>query len=70
MRRLGALTAEDPRVSLQSLAERFRRLPGLLIADVGVAHGGADILVAEDLLDFSQVLSNVVRQDRRRAVGR
>ncbi len=26
---------EDPRVSLQSLAERFCRLPGLLISDEG-----------------------------------
>ena len=31
-----------------SLAESFRRLPGLLVANVGVAHRG---LTAEDLLD-------------------
>jgi len=38
--------------SFQNLAQRLRRLPGLLIADVGVAHGGADILVAEQLPGF------------------
>jgi hypothetical protein len=32
---------------LQSLAERLGRLPGLLVADVGVADGGPNILVAE-----------------------
>ena len=50
-------------------AQRLRRLARLLIADVGVAHGGADILVAEQLLDFAQILSHVVKQDRRRAVA-
>ena len=55
--------------SFQNLAQRLRRLPGLLIADVGVAHGGADIFVAEQLLDFAQILSHVVKQDRRRAVA-
>src|SRR6476660_6626848 len=55
--------------SFQNLAERLRRLSGLLIADVGVAHGGADIFVAEQLLDFAQILSHVVKQDRRRAVA-
>ena len=45
-------------LSFQNLAERLRRLPGLLIADVGVAHGSADILVAEQLLDFAQILSH------------
>src|SRR6478672_4213160 len=55
--------------SFQNLAQRLRRLPGLLIADMGVAHGGADILVAEQLLDFAQILSHVVKQDRRRAVA-
>ena len=39
-------------ISFQNLAQRLRRLPGLLIADVGVAHGGADIFVAEQLLDL------------------
>jgi hypothetical protein len=33
--------------SLQSVTERFRRLPCLFIADMGIAHGRADILVAE-----------------------
>ena len=42
---------------LQSLAERLRRLPCLLIADEGVAHRGADILMAEELLDFPQIFS-------------
>ena len=50
------------------MAERFRRLPGLFVADVGVAHGGADILVVEELLDLSQILSRVVEQDCRRGV--
>jgi len=56
-------------VSHQSLAERLRRLAGLLIADVGIALGGANILVAEQLLDFPQILSYVVEQDRGRAVA-
>jgi hypothetical protein len=29
---------------------------------VGIAHGRADVLVAEELLDFPQVLSNVVKR--------
>jgi hypothetical protein len=61
--------AECRPLSLQSLTERFRRLPGLLVADVGVAHGGADILMAEQFLDFPQILSHVVEQDRCRAVA-
>jgi len=44
-------------------------LPGLFVANVGIAHGGADILVAEELLDFPQILSHVVEQDRGRAVA-
>ena len=58
-----------PHLSLQSPAERLRRLPGLLIADMGVAHGGADILVAEQLLDFPQILSHMVEEDRGRAMA-
>jgi len=54
--------------SFQSPAECLRRLPGLFVADVGVAHGRADILMAEQLLDFSQILSHVVKEDRRRRV--
>ena len=50
------------------MAERFRRLPGLFVADVGVAHGGADILVAEEPLDLSQILYRVVEQDCGRGV--
>jgi hypothetical protein len=50
------------------VAERFRRLPGLLVADVGVANRGADILVAEELLDFAQILSHVVKEDRGRGM--
>ena len=44
--------------SLQSVTERFRRLPCLFIADMGIAHGRADILVAEQFLDFPQILSH------------
>jgi hypothetical protein len=47
--------------SLQCLTKRLCRLPGLLVANVGVAHGGADILVTEEFLDFSQILSHVVQ---------
>ena len=46
--------------SLQNLAERLGRLPGLFIADVGIANGCADILVSEQFLDFAQILSHVV----------
>ena len=35
---------------------------------MGVADGGADIFVAEELLDFPQILSHVVKEDRRRGV--
>jgi hypothetical protein len=55
--------------SLQSLAERFRRLPGLFVADMGIAHGRADILVAEQFLDFPQILSHLVEEDRGRGVA-
>jgi hypothetical protein len=57
------------RLLLQSVAERFRRLPGLLVADVGVAHGGADILVAEELLDLPQILPHVLEKDCGRTVA-
>jgi hypothetical protein len=36
---------------------------------MGVAHCGANILVAKQLLDFPQILSHVVEQDRRRRVA-
>jgi hypothetical protein len=42
--------------SLQSSAKRLCRLPGLLVADVGIAHGGADILVPEELLEFAVIV--------------
>ena len=54
--------------SLQSLTQRLRRLPGLLIADVGVADRGADILVAKEFLDFPQILSHVIEKNRRRGM--
>ena len=59
---------EKRQLSLQSLAQRFRRLPGLLVPDVGIAHRGADILVAKELLDFPQILSHMVKEDRRRGM--
>jgi hypothetical protein len=63
-RRLAAIpTSEGPTGLLESLAERLRRLPGLLVAHVGVAHGGADILVAEELLDFPKIFPQVVEED-------
>ena len=31
---------------------------------MGVAHGGADILVAEELLDFPEILSYMIKEDR------
>ena len=46
--------------SLQRSAERLRRPPSLLITNVRVAHSGADIFVAEQLLDLEQILSHVV----------
>ena len=55
--------------SLQSLAERLHGLPGLLIADVGIAHGGAIVPVAEELLDFPQIFSHLVKQNCGRTVA-
>jgi hypothetical protein len=49
--------------SLQSVAKGFCRLPCLFIADMGVADRGADILVAEELLDLAKILSHMVEQD-------
>ena len=66
--RLGSPEQQCLPLSLQSLAECFRRLPGLLIADVGVAHRRADILVAEKLLDLPQILSQVIEEDRGRGM--
>lgn len=50
--------------SLHSQTQRFCRLPCLFIADVEVADRGADILGAEEFLDFPQILSQLVEQDR------
>jgi hypothetical protein len=61
--------AECLPLSLQSLTERLRGLPGLLVADVGVAHGGADVLMPEQLLNFPQIFANVIEENRRRAVS-
>ena len=45
LRRSNCLTGHlDALVSLKNVAERLRRLSGLLIADVGIAHRGADVL--------------------------
>ena len=49
--------------SLHSQTQRFCRLPCLFIADVGVAERGANILVAEEFLDFPQILSQLVEQN-------
>jgi hypothetical protein len=40
-------------------------LPCLFVADVGIAQSGANALVAEQLLNFPQILSHVVKEDRR-----
>ena len=37
---------------------------------MGIAHGRADILVAEQFLDFSQILSHLVEEDCRCGVAR
>jgi hypothetical protein len=55
--------------SLQRPTECLRSLPCLLVADVGVADRGANVLVAEELLDFPQIFPQVVKQDRGRAVA-
>jgi hypothetical protein len=39
------------------------------MADMGIAHGRADILVVEQFLDFPQILSHLVEQDRDRGVA-
>jgi hypothetical protein len=36
---------------------------------MGIAHGRADILVAEQFLDFPQILSHLVEEDRGRGVA-
>src|SRR5262245_6527953 len=50
-------------VSLQNLIERLRDLPGLLVADVCIADRRADMLMAEELLDFPKLLSHLVEED-------
>ena len=37
--------------------------------DMGIAHGRADILVAEQFLDFPQILSHLVEEDCGRGVA-
>ena len=59
----------SPPFSLQNATQRFRRLPGLLRAGVGIADRAADILVAEQLPHFPQILSHVVDQNCCRAVA-
>ena len=61
-------SASTPGFHSKASAERFRRLPGLFIADMGIAHGGADILVAEQFRDLPQILSNLIKEDRSRGV--
>jgi len=39
------------------LTQRFRYLPSLFVADMGMANRGADIHVPEQLLDFPQIPS-------------
>ena len=63
------LRRKVPSPSLQSPTQRLSGLPSLLVADVGVAHGCADILVAEQLLVFPQILSHLVEEDRGRGVA-
>jgi hypothetical protein len=36
---------------------------------MGIAHGRPDILVAEQFLDFPQILSHLVEEDRGRGVA-
>ena len=36
---------------------------------MGIAHGGADILVAKEFLDFPQILAHVVKEDCGRGVA-
>ena len=38
-------------------------MPGLFVADVSIAYVGANVFVAEELLDFTKVLSDVVEED-------
>ena len=38
-------------------------MAGLFVADVSIAYVGADVFVAEELLDFAKVLSDVVEED-------
>jgi hypothetical protein len=47
-------------LSLQRLTERLRGLPRLFVADMGVAYHSANVLVAEQLLDFPQILPNLI----------
>jgi hypothetical protein len=55
------------RLSFQNATHRLHGVPVLLIANV--ANRCADAFVAQQLLDFRQILSHVVEQDCRRAVA-
>jgi len=59
-RRDAARDSQRKKRSFERLAERFGGLPGLLVGDVGVADGGLDVFVAEQLLDLPQILSDVI----------
>jgi hypothetical protein len=58
----GSTNRHTSHALLQSLTERLGSFPGLLVADVRVAHGSANILMAEQ---FPQILSHVVEKDHR-----
>ena len=64
MEKMTRYPAECLPLLLQHLTERLRGLPRLFIADMGIAHGRADILVAKQFLDFPQILSHLVEEDR------
>ena len=55
--------------SFQSQTQRLRRLPGLAVANVGVANGGADVLMPERLVNFPEILPHVIKRDRGRAMA-
>jgi hypothetical protein len=45
----------------QNLAQRLRRLPSLLIAEVGIAHGGANVLMPGAIPGFRARLRGTAR---------
>ena len=54
--------------SLQSLAERLCPLPGLFVAYVNVAHRRAHIFVPQQLLNFPQIFSHLIKQNWSRGI--